>query len=178
MTPSPYPLSWIIGSSEFFHSFLFALQKIHSYQIPSQDVLARLLCRLDSALAKIRVLDLLHAHRVSPFVLCTSRLNLFATRTNSLLSCRPSVNPLPQEREFGLYLFFRISFHPLYYHSISFSSHDHSYLVGFFSYFSWKKFQNFNILQLFNHTKDLIHSKNEEALSFIRQGNGTCSNTC
>ena len=78
------------------------------------------------------VLDLLHAHRVSPFVLCTSRLNLFATRTNSLLSCRPSVNPFPRERELGLYLFFRISFHPLYYHSISFFSHDHSYLVGFF----------------------------------------------
>ena len=56
--------SWIIGSSEFFHSFIFAMQKNHSYQIPSQNVLARLLCRLDSALAKIRVLDLLHAHRL------------------------------------------------------------------------------------------------------------------
>ena len=41
--------SWIIGSSEFFHSFIFALQKIHSYQIPSQDVLGAL--RAHGALA-------------------------------------------------------------------------------------------------------------------------------
>ena len=56
----------------------------------------------------------------------------------------PSGNPFTRERELGLYLFFRISFHPLYYHSISFSSHDHSYLVGFFLYFSWKIFGYFN----------------------------------
>ena len=47
--------SWIIGSSEFFHSFIFALQKIHSYQIPSQDVLGAL--RAHGALAKIRQHD-------------------------------------------------------------------------------------------------------------------------
>ena len=41
--------SWIIGSSEFFHSFFFAMQKIHSYQIPSQDVLGAL--RAHGALA-------------------------------------------------------------------------------------------------------------------------------
>ncbi len=37
---------------------------------------------------------LLHAHRVSPFVLCTSRLNLFAPRTRSLCLLRPSVHYL------------------------------------------------------------------------------------
>ena len=36
------------------------------------------------------VLDLLHAHRVSPFVLRTSRLYLFAPRIRSLCSLHPS----------------------------------------------------------------------------------------
>ena len=104
-----------------------------------------------------------------------SALSLVWLRQYSLRASLPGVSPvrkfapqvgegvapslfsfIPRERELGLYLFFRISFHPLYYHSISFSSHDHSsfhplyyhsisfsshdhsYLVGFFSYFSWK----------------------------------------
>ena len=105
-------LSWIIGSSEFFHSFLFALQKIHSYQIPSQDVLARLLCRLDSALAKIRVLDLLHAHRVSPFVLrcrlvhlriiLLSTLLTFVTKSFGFLSLTTELETLRARSPFGL----------------------------------------------------------------------------
>ena len=109
LTPT---LSWIIGSSEFFHSFLFALQKIHSYQIPSQYMLARLLCRLDSALAKIRVLDLLHAHRVSPFVLrcrlvhlriiLLSTLLTFVTKSFGFLSLTAELETLRARSPFGL----------------------------------------------------------------------------
>ena len=39
------------------------------------------------------VLDLLHAHRVSPIVRCTSRLNLFAIRTCFTPSVRKSAEP-------------------------------------------------------------------------------------
>ena len=39
-----------------------------------------LLPTVDSALAKIRVLDFLHAQTVSPFMLCISRLNVLAHR--------------------------------------------------------------------------------------------------
>ena len=40
------------------------------------------------------VLDLLHAHRVSPKLLCNKRLNLFAIRIYSVPSVRKSAEPI------------------------------------------------------------------------------------
>ena len=48
-------LSWIIGSSKFYHSLFFAFAKNHSYRTSTQDVLGAF--QAHGALAKIRVLD-------------------------------------------------------------------------------------------------------------------------
>ena len=82
-------MSWIIGSSPVCIRVILLTQNSYSLQRSHRDVTSPHFVR-SSHLPKSAVLDLLHAHRVSPEGLRLSRLNLFAIPTNFVSSVRKS----------------------------------------------------------------------------------------